>query len=148
MSDPVETFPPVHLPFLNHLGARIADLPDRGEVHLALKPEFCNSRGVAHGGVVMTLLDTCMARAARARRRKDGEEDLGASTIEMKATFMKPGSGPMLIARGVCVQRTASLAFCEGEVRDMSDNLVAKSSGTFKFISPRAHAARLSAQAD
>ena len=128
-------------PFLQHLGGSIADLDEGGEVTLDLRPEFCNSRQVAHGGVVMTILDVCMARAARARRRADGHSDHGVATIEMKATFLKPGTGGSLTAHGTCLQHSASMAFCEGEVRDERGRVVARASGTFKFILPRASAA-------
>ena len=124
-------------PFLGHLGGRIDEREDCIEVSLELKPEHCNSRKVAHGGVMMTLLDVCMARAARAKRRRDGQDDHGASTIEMKTTFMHPGLGPVLVARGVCLQRTSTMAFCEGEIRDPAGHIVARASGTFKFVNPR-----------
>jgi uncharacterized protein (TIGR00369 family) len=136
MSQPASSQPPGP-PFLLHLGGRITDLQEGGEVIIELRREYCNSRQVAHGGVVMTILDVCMARAARARRRGDGQPDLGVATVEMKTTFLSPGTGSTLIARGTCLHRTATLAFCEAEVRDEQAGLVARASGTFKFITAR-----------
>ena len=128
-------------PFLQHLGGSIADLDEGGEVTIDLRPEFCNSRQVAHGGVVMTILDVCMARAARARRRADGHSDHGVATIEMKTTFLTPGTGGTLTAHGTCLQHSGSMAFCEGEVRDERGRVVARASGTFKYIVARPTAA-------
>ncbi len=48
------------------------------------------------------------------------------------------GVGPTLVARGTCLQRTASIAFCEGEIHDASRRIVARASGTFKFVNLRA----------
>ncbi|MFM8151851.1 MAG: PaaI family thioesterase, partial [Polynucleobacter victoriensis] len=55
------------VPFLKLLGVRClrAELGE-GEVVLALKPEHNNSWEVAHGGVLLTLMDVGMAVAARA----------------------------------------------------------------------------------
>lgn len=127
----------VRTPFLDFLGARIAPGDDASEVVLDLRPEYCNSRGQAHGGLLMTLLDVSMSRAARAQRSGDGHEDHGSATIEMKTSFIKPGSGPRLVARGTCIAHTASMAFCEAEVRDHAGRLVAKASGSFKYVVPR-----------
>jgi uncharacterized protein (TIGR00369 family) len=91
-----------------------------------------NSLGMAHGGVLLTLADVSMAMAASSQRRAD-EADSRVITIEMKTSFIGPGFG-RLIASAVCVQRAGSIAFCETEVRDEKDRLVARASGTFKYV--------------
>jgi acyl-coenzyme A thioesterase PaaI-like protein len=101
-------------PFLSHLGGRIDEREDCIEVTLELKPEHCNSRKVAHGGVMMTLLDVCMARAARAKRRLDGQDDHGASKIEKKTSFMHPGLGPVLVARAYACSARPRWPFARG----------------------------------
>ena len=59
-----------HIPFLHLLGAQLLRF-EQGESEIALdiRDELHNSWQVAHGGVVMTLLDVAMARAARSTRR-------------------------------------------------------------------------------
>jgi acyl-coenzyme A thioesterase PaaI-like protein len=54
--------------------------------------------------------------------------------MEMKSTFLSPGKG-RLLAKGVVLRRTSSIAFCEASVLDADDVLVARSSGTFKYVS-------------
>ncbi len=56
----------------------------------------------------MTLLDVTMAMAARSE-----SADMGVVTIEMKTSFMQPARGP-LVAKGVLLHRTATMAFTEG----------------------------------
>ena len=36
-----------------------------------------------------------------------------------------------------CVHRSSSMAFCEAEIRDEGDRLVARATGTFKFLRHR-----------
>jgi uncharacterized protein (TIGR00369 family) len=129
--------PGVH--FVEHLGARIEESGNGSAVILLdLKPHLRNRLGVAHGGVVMTLLDVAMARAARSTARHEGDEDHGVVTIEMKTTFVQAATGERLLARGTTVHRTATLCFAEAEVLDDSGRLIARSSGTFKYVRPKA----------
>jgi acyl-coenzyme A thioesterase PaaI-like protein len=81
----------------------------------------------------MTLLDVVMAHAARTPGEAGGEPQPGVVTIEMKTSFMRPGTG-RLIATGKRLHGTASLAFCEGYVHDAKGVLVGHSSGTFKYM--------------
>jgi uncharacterized protein (TIGR00369 family) len=54
------------IPFVETLGMQLWRF-DGGvaQVSLVVRPEMQNSWAVAHGGVVMTLLDVAMAHAAR-----------------------------------------------------------------------------------
>jgi uncharacterized protein (TIGR00369 family) len=79
--------------------------------------------------VTMTMLDVAMAMAGRSA----DVHGRGVVTIEMKTAFMQPGRGT-LKASARCVHQSTTMAFCEGEVRDADDKLVARSSGTFKFV--------------
>jgi acyl-coenzyme A thioesterase PaaI-like protein len=81
----------------------------------------------------MTLLDVVMAHAARSPNQPGNPPDIGVVTIEMKTSFMRPGLG-RLLARGRLLQRTASMAFCEGSVFDAGDQLIAHATGTFKYL--------------
>jgi uncharacterized protein (TIGR00369 family) len=124
----------VRIPFVEHLGFElIAFDAGEAEIALTLRDELCNSWSVAHGGVTMTLLDVVMAHAARSPNQPGSPPDMGVVTIEMKTSFMRPGLG-RLSARGRLLQRTASMAFCEGSVRDEKGTLVAHATGTFKYL--------------
>ncbi len=121
----------VHVPFLAWLDVRgIEWTPGAASISLALRPELLNSLGAAHGGVVCTLLDVCMAAAARS-----DDHVSRVVTIDMSVQFMRPGAG-LLSAHGRTLTLTRGLAFCEGEIRDPEGQLVAKSSGTFKRLRP------------
>jgi uncharacterized protein (TIGR00369 family) len=115
------------VPFAELLGVQVTEQqPGRAILELELRPELLNSWEVAHGGVVMTLADIALAVAARTH----DPAAKGAMTVELKVSFIEPGEGK-LIAEGRCLRSGKSLAFCEGEVRDVSGKLVAKALGTF-----------------
>jgi uncharacterized protein (TIGR00369 family) len=120
------------IPFVKELGMELL-LGDNGRSKLELEvlPQHLNGWGAVHGGVTMTLLDVAMAVAVRSLE-PDGK---GVVTIEMKTSFIQAGPPQgRLSATGMCVHRSSSLAFCEAELRDEADRLVARASGTFKFL--------------
>jgi uncharacterized protein (TIGR00369 family) len=126
------------IPFVEALGMQLWRF-DGGvaEISLELQPQMMNSWQVAHGGVVMTLLDVAMAHAARSAS-EDGRPDKQAAapgivTIEMKTSFMRPAEGT-LVATGKLLHGTSRMAFCEGSVRDASGELCAHATGTFKYL--------------
>jgi uncharacterized protein (TIGR00369 family) len=120
------------LPFIDHLGVERV-LNDEGRALLALdiKPAFRNSWQAAHGGVIMTLLDSAMSLAARLHLQ--GAPG-GILTIELNAKFICPGMGSRLTAEGKVIGGGRSTLFCEAEVRDEAGKLVAKGMGTLKPV--------------
>ncbi|MFZ4552768.1 MAG: PaaI family thioesterase [Aquabacterium sp.] len=125
---------PIVSPFVEQLGCELQRC-DGGvaEITLALGPAHANAFGVAHGGIVMTLLDVAMAHAARSLRPEALGQALGIVTIEMKTTFMRPGQG-LLRATGQVMHSTASMAFCEGKVVDEKGQLCAHATASFKYM--------------
>jgi len=123
------------IPFAKEMGIELL-LGDNGRSRLALEvlPQYLNGWGAVHGGVTMTALDVAMAVAARSLE----PEGKGVVTIEMKTSFMRAGpTEGRLVATGTCVHRSSSMAFCEAEIRDEGDRIVARASGTFKFLRHR-----------
>ena len=119
------------IPFLRLLGVQLQDAPPGRSLLVLpeLKPEHLNSLAAAHGGVVMTLLDVAMARAARNVEGRDGGPVV---TVEMSSRFVRPGGGP-LTASGEVLHAGRSLCTCQAEVRDAQGRLVASAAGTFKY---------------
>ncbi|MFN3303811.1 MAG: PaaI family thioesterase [Roseateles sp.] len=125
---------PVHIPFVEQLGLELHALGDgEAELRLAVAEQHLNSWRVAHGGVVMTLLDVAMAHAARSVNRHLPDLGPGVVTVEMKTSFMRPGEGG-LRAVGRLLHRSTTMAFCEGSVYGADDKLCAHATGTFKYL--------------
>ncbi len=124
------------IPFLDHLGVELVGFGQgRSELAITVRPELCNSMQVAHGGVVMTVLDAALAIAGRAAHTDDYDAPVNTITVEMKTSFFRPGAGRLTV-RAECVHKATSLMFCEGEARDEAGRLVARANGTFKLWAP------------
>lgn len=126
---------PVHIPLVEHLGLRLERFADgEAELSLTLDPDVhTNSFKVAHGGLLMMMLDVAMAHAARSRNKDAPDGGPGIVTIEMKTSFMQPAKGP-LVAKGRLIHRTATLAFTEGSVYDAAGRICSHATGTFKYV--------------
>lgn len=125
---------PVHIPFVEQLGFELHSIGDGvAELRVDLKEAHLNSWEVAHGGVLMTLLDVAMAHAARSIHRDQPDFGPGVVTVEMKTSFMRPGEGE-LRAVGKLLHRSTTMAFCEGSVFGEDGKLCAHATGTFKYL--------------
>jgi uncharacterized protein (TIGR00369 family) len=131
----------VRIPFIEHLGFELLRVePGLGEIAIEVRDELTNSWGVAHGGLLMTLMDIAMAHAARSPLEPGGEVLPGVVTIEMKTSFMKAAktqAGEHLVAKGELLHRTKKMAFTEAKIFDAKGALCAHSTGTFKYAERR-----------
>ncbi|MBS0469159.1 MAG: PaaI family thioesterase [Proteobacteria bacterium] len=123
--------PPDRSAFMRLIGAAQVPAPP-GKVHVRLpqlREDLLNQLPAAHGGVIMTLLDSVMSRAAG---QLPGAPSQTAVTVEMTSRFHRPGRGALL-AEGWVVHATRSLCSCAGQLLDEEGKLVATASGTFKY---------------
>ena len=128
----------VRVPFVERLGLQLHAYGDgAAEVRLDLAEWHLNTWQVAHGGVLMTLLDVAMAQAIRSALALAptvaAGHGPGVATVEMKTSFMRPAEG-RLRASGRLLHRSATLAFCEASVVDAHGQLCAQATGTFKIL--------------
>lgn len=98
---------------------------------LQIRPELTNNFHAAHGGVIMTMLDSVMSSAALSR----SGFQRAVITIDMSTSFLKPGRG-RLVAHGMAVGGGRSVCFCEARIEDEAGDIVAKAMGTFKYVQP------------
>jgi uncharacterized protein (TIGR00369 family) len=123
--------PPDRSAFMRLIGAAQVPAPP-GKVHVRLphlREELLNQLPAAHGGVIMTLLDSVMSRAAGELPDAPSQT---AVTVEMSSRFHRPARGPLL-AEGWVVHATRSLCSCAGQLIDEQGQVVATASGTFKY---------------
>lgn len=124
----------VRIPFIEQIGCELQRYENgEAEITLDVQDQHTNSFGVAHGGLLMTLLDVAMAHAARSLNLSMPDGGPGLVTIEMKTTFMRPGIGTIR-AVGNVLHSTAALAFTEGKVLDEKNRVCAHATATFKFL--------------
>ena len=97
------------------------------EVFLELIPGHCNRRGVAHGGVVSSMLDTALGAAVVSTL----SESEWCATLELSVQFRDPARHGPLLARGRVARRGRRVAFSEGEVMDARERVVAVAHGVW-----------------
>ena len=125
---------PIQIPFVEELGLELHRFGDgQAEVQVDLEQAHLNSWEVAHGGVLMTMLDVSMAHAARSVNTHDPAHAPGLVTVEMKTSFMRPAQG-RLAAKAKVLHRSTTMAFCEASVFDDDHHLCAHATGTFKYL--------------
>jgi len=117
----------LNIPFLDHLGV-VPEFAEGGKsrISVQLKPEYENSFQVAHGGLIMTLLDFAMAAAARSSMNHAS----GAITVDMTISFLRPSVGKIVV-EGTTLKSGKTINYCEAVVLNDAGEVTAKSSGTF-----------------
>jgi uncharacterized protein (TIGR00369 family) len=120
------------VPFIEHCGIQTEPSPaGTARLSVVVRPEVSNTRGHAHGGLLVTMLDVALGRAAR-------DSVKGANsfiTIDLQTAFLAPGEG-RLVAEGRVTGGGRSIVFCEGEVRNEAQVIVARATGVFKPVTP------------
>lgn len=111
--------------------------PEDGKVGLLATPEprFCNLTNTAHGGWIMTMLDTAMALAAQTTL-SPGET---CPSHETTAKFVRPisaDSGVMHVT-GQVVSRGRTVITLEGRIEDAKGRLHAHGTSTCLITSRR-----------
>ena len=118
------------IPFMQHCQIKRAEGPAGTARFLVDAAEpLTNTRGYAHGGLLMTMLDLALGHAAQAAV----EGAISFATIEMQTAFLQPGVG-RIVAEGRVLRAGRSIVFCEGDVRDAEGDMLARGSGVFKPI--------------
>lgn len=115
-------------PFNQYLGIEIPRM-DGGEAvaTLVLGPHHTNNRGVAHGGVVSSLLDSAMGAAVISAIPKAW----WCATTGLTVQFLAGPRTGRIEATGRVVRRGRRIAFVSGEARDAEGGLVATAQGTW-----------------
>lgn len=101
----------------------------RSRLEVTVERHHANQMGVAHGGLLMTLLDVCMGSAARSA--------VGSNviTVDMQTAFLAPASG-RLVGQGRVVRAGKSLVFVEAEITNAEGEIVCRGTSVFKTAKP------------
>ncbi len=123
--------------FMKHLGFRITNIAEgliEGELNL--QEEHKQHKGFVHGGVTATVADIVAGFAAVSLV----PPGYHVVTVELKISYLNPGVGNKIIAKGWVLKQGRKLNFCEAEVFCKEEGsepiLIAKASATMASISP------------
>lgn len=103
------------------------------EVTMELRAPFLNRRGVAHGGVICSLLDEAIGMAVHSLLPEGGR----AVTAQLNAHFLNPAPPGTLITKAHVIRAGKRIIVGEGEVRREGGELVAKGTGIWAMVQPK-----------
>jgi acyl-CoA thioesterase len=120
-------------PFAAVLGARRVAMADgRARFEVAIGPQHMNPHGVAHGGVVYSLVDYAMGGALTSSLAA-GER---CATLEIKISYLAPVTEGTVAAEAWVVQRSGRIGVLEARAH-ADGALVALATGSFYIQGPR-----------
>ena len=113
------------------LGLRLDRLEvGRADVTLAVEPKHRNLMGTLHGGMISTLADTATG-VAMGSSLDDG---LTWTTTSLAVTFLAPGRGGRVTARGRVVKGGRRFGYAEADVVSEDGTLLARATATFAIM--------------
>ena len=89
-----------------------------------------NPYGHAHGGFIFGLSDTLMGMLASHTGRQ-------AVTLESNISYLQPGTGKYLIAKGKIIKEGKNICFLQSEIYNDQKKLIATSTATYYYINIR-----------
>ena len=119
--------------FLGHIGPVLRDAdPGAHRYAMMMDGRHANWRGVAQGGVIMTLADRAMGATARI-----DNPAVRTATAQLNVNFIAGARlGAPVVAECREIHRTRSLIFMQSEL-SQEGGLVATATGVWKLLAPR-----------
>ena len=115
-------------PFTSYLGVEVENMGGGEAVAtLRLAAHHRNRRGVVHGGVIASLLDTALGAAVISAIPKEW----WCATTSLSIQFLEGRGDGVLKATGTVLRRGRRVAFAGGEVRDDTGRLIAAAQGSW-----------------
>ena len=128
MRDGLLPTPPIGALF----GMRLVEV-DVGTVTFSCTPDESayNPIGLIHGGLVCTLLDSVLGCAVQSTL----PAGVGYASIEIKVNYVRPvHPDGELMAYGRLIKSGRRVAFAEGDVRNLDEQVVATASGSCLIV--------------
>ncbi len=117
--------------FFTHNNYHIIDVE---EDNITLKADITktalNPYGYTHGGFVFGLSDTIMGILAAHTGRK-------AVTLESNISYLKPGAGKYLIAKGKILKEGNHICFLQSKIYNDKKELVATANSTYYYVNEK-----------
>lgn len=116
-------------PYFKNMPCTVEDL-NEGQVCLSfdVKPELCNYRGIASGGVLAAFCDTLMGSASRTLGYQ-------VTTLEINMNYIRQvAKGQHIIGFGEVIHHGGSTIVASCELCDEEGNIVAKGRSSFYVL--------------
>jgi acyl-CoA thioesterase len=118
--------------FLDRLGVKPVTVEKGSAVfEVTVDESHLRTMGIAHGGLVATMLDSCLGCACWTLAPPDNH----VVTVQLNINYIRPAwLGETLTARAEVRHAGQMTAVSRGEIRTGEGALVAAASGTFMFL--------------
>jgi uncharacterized protein (TIGR00369 family) len=118
-------------PFFDLLGLQPEEATtDFGRMRLPFKADLQQARGLVHGGVIASLIDSVGVLAIKATM----PEAIGGSTVSMTVNYLAPARQIDLIAEAHIIRRGRSIVFLDVDVFAPDGERIAKGQLTYKVV--------------
>lgn len=117
------------VPYWQYLGMELTRFSNgEAEMYVDVQKHHTQSAGNVHGGVMASLVDSCIAAAFRSI----ADEDERCSTIDLAMRFIRPISSGRMVCRARIVHSGKRIFFAEASVFDSDEQLAALAQATFR----------------
>jgi uncharacterized protein (TIGR00369 family) len=118
--------------FMDHIGFKTTKIePGHIEGSLEFRDFLEQQNGYLHGGVIATVADMVCGFAAHTLVA----ENEYVVTSDLKISYLNPGVGNVVLAKGWVIKAGSRMLFCEAEIIDQATlQLIAKASATMVIV--------------
>lgn len=118
-------------PFFDLLGMQPEETStDFARMRLPFKADLQQARGLVHGGVIASLIDSVGVLAIKATL----PEATGGSTVSMTVNYLAPARQIDLVAEARIIRRGRSIVFLDVDVFAPDGGRIAKGQLTYKVV--------------
>jgi uncharacterized protein (TIGR00369 family) len=121
------------LEYTRHLNIEDIGIDEQGRYQLRtqLTAIHLSRAKLVHGGMIFSMLDAAMGRAAM----HHFDNRRFCPTVEIKINYFRPAAAGELRAWGLVINSSRHLCYVVGEVQNEAGKRIARASGTF-FVKP------------
>jgi uncharacterized protein (TIGR00369 family) len=120
--------------FLRHVGFEVLEIEENlFSMELTVREIHKQQLGFVHGGVILTIADIVAGFSAYTV----APAEKNVVTADIRVSFLNPGVGGKIYAKGYVLKKGEKLIFCEAEVFDYREDskvMIAKASATMAII--------------
>lgn len=116
------------------LGMEVVDIKKGwAQVRLPFKESITRPGGIAHGGSILSIADSCAGLSLLGLINKDE----AMVTVEIKVNFMKPFQEGEIIAESKIIHKGGKIAIGEVEIKNSKQELIAIGLSTLMIVSKK-----------
>lgn len=119
------------VPYWRTLGLELKEVtPGRAVFECEVREGLMQKRGIVHGGVLASIVDSACAVAAISNLWPKAN----ATTINLRVSYLKPLTQGVFRAEGRCIKAGKTICFCEAQVFNDHNELVCTASSELMIV--------------